>query len=86
MCRRGLIRVPIRRVSDLLVCLCWKSDSSSSCHHGESFRASHVVIVVSSIVVVIILGGARLVSTLPLLHVCLVQAPSARVGVLLAAG
>lgn len=90
----------IRRVSDLLVCLCWESDSSSSCDHNESCIAPDVVIMVFSIVVVIILGrnrqrtpgsgavvgGVRLVPPLPLFHVCLVQASSAGMGLLLTAG
>ncbi len=89
----------IRRVSDLLVCLCWESDSSSSRDHNESCIASDVVIMVFSIVVIIlgwnrqrtpgsgaVVGGVRLVPALPLFHVCLVQAPSAGMGVLLTAG
>ena len=98
LCRRGLVRVSIRRVSDLLVSLCWKSDSLSSCDHDESFVASHIAFVVFSVVVVIVLGrhrqrtsrpgavigGSRLVSALTLLHVSLVQAASAGVRVLLA--
>lgn len=78
-------------MSDLLVSLCWKSDSSS-CDHDRSFIASHVVIVLLSVVIVIVFGrhgrrtpgGSRPVPPLPLLHVRLVQAPAAGVGVLLA--
>ena len=100
VCRRGLVRASIRRVSDLLVSLCWKSDSVSSFNHDESFIASHIAVMVFSIVVVIILGrhrqgtsrpgavvgGSRFMSALTLHHVCLVQAAPAGVRVLFAAG